>query len=224
MALISALLRDLDPTGKVSSLEQQFQLASLITSASARGTRPGAPEQFLTPLVVRLFVERSVKLQAEGRALEALPSSVPEAYFDFLRGVNPRDSSKPNFFSDEDMLRAARVLAVACLGESYVPGEIDSELARRVLMDAGWYGADKRDPIERLKSNGILVQRSLGSRYRLSFALDPVAEYLVADELVEKNFDSAAQLKALLKEVKRRRAAAGFLSALNITIRARQTE
>ena len=68
MALISTLLRDLDHNKTVTSPEERFQLASQITSASARGEMPGTSEQFLTPLAVRLFVERSIGLRQEGRS------------------------------------------------------------------------------------------------------------------------------------------------------------
>jgi hypothetical protein len=53
-------------------------------------------------------------------------------------------------------------------------------------VHAGWTNLDRKDPIDRLKKNGVLIERELGPYSRLRFTLDPIAEFLAASAYAEE--------------------------------------
>lgn len=213
MFFLSTLLRDVGTGQTFSRLADQVDLATRL----ARMIRHGDRDVPLTPLLVWLFVSRAVELVESGRSLDQLPASVPEAYFEYLCMVNPDDSTSEHHLENERMLVAARALARLALGENYVPKDVPKERARGALRARGFTEAP--DPIERLARNGVIVERSYGGRSLLSFALDPVAEYLAADDALEEAGDRVEDLDALLASVRAKGAsAAGFLVALELTL------
>jgi hypothetical protein len=54
------------------------------------------------------------------------------------------------------------------------------------LKNNGWASFDRINPIDRLKSNGVLFQREIGAYTRLRFTLDPIAEFLGAFAYAEE--------------------------------------
>jgi hypothetical protein len=167
----------------------------------------------LTPLVVRLFVDRAVRLATDGRTLDELPTSVPQAYFAYLCDINPKASDSEHFLTDDEMLQAARGLAELSLGTGFVPRHFEVEAALRALRERGVDAP--RDAIESLKRSGVLVESRPGARYLLRFALDPVAEYLAAEEyLAPTGVDSAEREEVFSKVRAAGDPAKGFLVAL----------
>src|SRR5262245_24104424 len=104
--------------------------------------------------------------------------------------------------------------------EHFVPQDVAKETARKLLAESGWTNP-AIDPIERLKLNGVLVERSAGARFVVAFTLDPVAEYLAADEHFEPGAGDAESLNKRAQVQERGEAAEGFLLALSLTVRSR---
>jgi hypothetical protein len=176
-------------------------------------------ETKLTPLIVRLFIDRAIKLVGEGHPLSELPSSVPDAYFSYLVDVNPKEAASEYWMSDADMLRSARCLAMLSIGENFKPQDFAREAAEQALESAGWPKATRSVPIERLKLNQILVERRSGPRFMLSFALDPVAEFLAADEMLDRCNGARVAEDKLRADVEAKGAEVrGFLSALDLVL------
>lgn len=212
MAFMAGLLRDAPSDAHFDRVASQVDLAHRLMVMITIDGR----ELPLTPLVVKIFVDRAVQLARTDASLSELPKSIPEAYFEYMRAVNPKDEGGPHVMTDEAMLKAARLVAVAALGNNYIPKALDSEAIRPILESAGWTRANGDvDPIERLRLNGVLVQRFAGSRVRWEFALDPVAEYLAADEYLIRLYGDVAALKLLLSAVESAgMLAKGFYGAL----------
>jgi hypothetical protein len=176
---MQALLRQHPESTAISTFREVTDLQTHLVDMIQLNDR----EVELTPLVASLFIRRAVKLVGEGHAMSDLPGSVPDAYFSYLTDVNPTEPTAEHWLSHEDMLRAARCLALLSLGRNCKPQDFSREAAERALEQAGWPKTTRAVPIKRLILNGILVeQRRLGARHMLSFALDPLAEFLAADE------------------------------------------
>jgi hypothetical protein len=77
----------------------------------------------------------------------------------------------------------------------------------------GWAGFDEINPIDRLKSNGVLFQREIGAYTRLRFALDPIAEFLGAFAYAE---ECGADQESWTRILKESISAPGFQIALKL--------
>jgi hypothetical protein len=162
---------------------------------------------------VRLFVEQAFKLIREGRSLDELPSTLPEIYFLHLRLINPQDQNSPHFLDNEAMFKVAKALAKLAVGSDYVPKEFPRQAAAPVLLSIGEPISTQRDPLERLKLNGVLMEKpaGLGPRYR--FTLDPIAEFLAAVAYAEEFGSDPDRWQQLVDGAK---TAPGYIAALKL--------
>jgi RecA/RadA recombinase len=169
--LQSAAGRELFPI-----LQDQMVLAEKLASLIRLGDR----EVPLTPLLVRLYVDKAVALKKANEPLAGLPVSIPDVYFDFLRTVNPQGPGVANALSNEQMLRAAEIVGKLALEPDFIPKELARSVARERLAAQGWKEPEKLDPLQRLIDNGVLLEREAGIDGLLRFVLDPIAEMLAA--------------------------------------------
>ncbi len=169
-----------------------------------------------------------MKLIESGRSLQELPSSIPDSYFAYLNDLNPQDPTVPFYFSKIDLFKAARVLAKLSLAHPYIPRSIDWDNGWLQLKQAGFKDDDAKHLIERLKLNGVIIEHDDGARSTLSFSLDPMAEYLAADELVHTILSSSSvttSYKQLRQKVSEQgEHAKGFLEALEVTWQVRSNK
>ena len=84
----------------------------------------------ITPLLVRLYVERALHLLDKGRNLDELPGSIPEIYFDYLRQVNPKSVTAEHYLDETQMIRSCCALAKVMLARQVHP-RIVQRLGRR---------------------------------------------------------------------------------------------
>ena len=180
--------------------------------------KTGSTQRRVTPLLIKLFVEAASRLRKEGKPLDQLPPSVPETILDYLRAVNPKDPKTPNRASDEDMVRAARVMGMCCLEFSFIPHDFLRDRAEAALHGEGTW-KDQVDLITRLVNNGVLEQKAVAGEFVLSFNLDPAAEYLAAMFWLSKHRSNNEQwmhwLDGLEQVDKFPQSILGFLVALD---------
>jgi hypothetical protein len=162
--------------GPLARIKGQLNLGQRLASLIELRTPDGVKEIPILPLPVRLFVERAVELLATGRSLDDLPASLPDIYLQYLCQINPKptDGARPadgvNLLTDEDMLRAAKVLGRVALEPNHVPKEFLTDTARNALTTAEWTRADSENAIERLQSNGVIYQTRIGASFRAPFS------------------------------------------------------
>ena len=91
------------------SFKNRIDLARRLADVITVGPR----ELPVTPLLVKLFVERALERAKPSSKpdLDDPPRSVPEVYFDYLRGLNPDDPSADNYLSDDVMMEAVKLIA-----------------------------------------------------------------------------------------------------------------
>jgi hypothetical protein len=194
-----------------SSIEDQLELGKKLASL-IQGNAGG---RLITPLIVKLFVDRAIELVEKQDSIDNLPNSIPEVYFDYLRRVNPSGDGIANQVPDDEMMRAAEVLGELCLGKDFVPREFTRSNARLVLAQEGWVYPGPLDPIQRLVDNGVLVERVSGTDTFLRFLLDPLAEFLGAMACSRRCSDNAERWHDLIQRVEELTdSALGFKMAL----------
>jgi len=79
--------------------------------------------------LVTLYVERAIDILSRKQSLDDLPSTVAEAYFDFLRQLF-RDTAQ---IGADRMLAAVKATAKLSLGERFVPARFSSDAALRTI-------------------------------------------------------------------------------------------
>jgi hypothetical protein len=203
-----------------SQLELGKRLADLIAVRTAE--RDKTQEIPMLPLPVVLFVSDAVALVRNGKSLDALPSSLPDVYANYLRRVNPKVHGIENGLDDETMLRTAKALARLALGSDYIPKEFSRDRGMQCLKSEAADIPAGIDPLLRLVANGVLLSKELGATTYLRFALDPVAEFLAAEAYFDQGAGEEACLclRQLLSDSER---APGFHTALLHTIQARDS-
>jgi hypothetical protein len=188
-----------------------------VKRAVAATFKNGAALPTVTPLIVTLIADHAVELWKSRTPLSELSASSADAIVAYLRRVNPQDEGTPNCVSDEVMIRAARILAKCCLGETYTPKDFDRVEAEARLREAGCDGRPS-DVIARLIANDVLEPVAHAGTSFLSFDLDPVAEYLAAMYVLNDLRDNRPGWEAWIEELRRTpgypAGMQGFLGAL----------
>jgi photosystem II stability/assembly factor-like uncharacterized protein len=201
--------------GVFATAQEQIDLGQRIVSM----IRVGGKEMPLTPLLVRLYVTKAMTLAGRGASLDELPRSIPEAYFDYLRSVNPEAPSLLHGMHPKEMLRSAELIAEMTLRDDLVPKEVLRSEVRKRLLESGWPNPAMLDPVERLMINGVLVEKEAGTDSLIRFILDPVAEYLGGMAMAKECGTDAARWRGLLETVRLNRdQAAGFRNALLVLV------
>ena len=195
-------------------IEMQLDLASrLVTIITV-----GQDKVPVTPLLVMTFVEQAVDQAAIPGApdLDTLPKNVPEVYFEYLRRVNPSDSSAANYLPDDDMMHAAKVIARVEIGDDFQPKRVDKKDIQAALQQSGLN--EQPDSVQRLLDNQVLESKVVGASTLVAFALDPIAEYLAAFAHAEDCGADETSWRTLWDAVAEHGDnAAGFNEALRIT-------
>jgi photosystem II stability/assembly factor-like uncharacterized protein/RecA/RadA recombinase len=190
-------------------LELGRRLAGLLVTRT--GEQPP-----ITPLLVKLFVDKTVKLATENPSIPlsqlALPVSIPEVYFDYLCGLNPHGAEAADELEDSRMLELARTLASLALGDEFVPKEFTATMARERLKLSR--PATER-VLGRFVANGVFFKKRVGGVDIYRFILDPIAETLGAFEHALSCGSDPIKWEGLIEAVLRRgESGKGFLLAL----------
>ena len=156
---------------------------------------------------------------------EGLATTIPETILDYLRRVNPDEPQIENRLKDDVMIQAAKRLAQLELGNTFLPGNwVDRAEVGDRLETFGFQAVDTI--LDRLKANGVLGEDKTAGTSRVRFALDPVAEYLAAIQMVtDCSHDAAAwagQLDKVENADKFPAQQRGFVNALDVCVRTYQ--
>jgi hypothetical protein len=149
---------------------------------------------------------------------------VPEIFVDYLRRVHSGPAADTRDSPEDEFFRAARVVAKASLGARMVPSDFSADEATTALEAAG-LGARATELLAALTSRGVIEHRALGGISILRFALNPVAEYLAAIQMVSDlrqlgRAEVAARIDALTEIEGYPSASDGYLRAFATCYRA----
>lgn len=158
-----------------ADMKSQLDLASRFASV----IRLQETSVQVTPLLVKLYVDKALRLRRADAPLDTLPNSIPEMYYEFLEEVNPDDSDAPNYLPHEEMFRTVELLGRLSLENDFVPKEFLKSRARHVFKEQNRDNAGI-DAIQRLVDNNVLQESPAGSEIFVRFTFDPVAEFVAA--------------------------------------------
>ncbi len=173
--LITTVLQSYDDH-PLLKLEDQLAFAQKI----AQIFKSGDKDLPVTPILVRIVITNLIENYITGirdttELIDKIPATIPQVYFDYLKLVNPGNTSMKNYLSEELMLRIVTLMGKLSVGESFVPHDFSLEDARseikKILPDL------TVDPVQRLIDNNILTKKTMLDSYFLRFNLDPLAEY-----------------------------------------------
>lgn len=199
------------------TLETAQRLVHLIRFSDQDGEQQALS---MTPLLVKLFVDQAYDHAQDSGSHRELPSSIPDIYIEYLKKLNPDDKIVPDYVDDNEMLKAAAALAKLAVLPDFVPKAIALDHALLALQEAGFESGQDRSVIRRLILNGVTTQHDVGIQQRLIFNLDPVAEYLAAEQIIieiKDGTNSAEHFEQLkLRVDEKGLSAIGFLETLKI--------
>ena len=130
----------------------------------------------ITVLLATLYAEQMIA-KAE-RAIADLPDNIPELMLHYLNQLNR--NLEDNKLDDRAVHRVAKAIAWQCLKRTYRPAEAKRDDILTAL--------DRDDAAARLDylENRLRVIQTVGAaKDKIRFALDPLAEYLAALQMVE---------------------------------------
>jgi hypothetical protein len=154
----------------------------------------------IRPLFAKLAIERST-------AGESIPASYSALVRDYVAQLKPRGEGA---LREEDFLRAARLVALACVDEDLAPRQVSLEFLRGQLKAQPLpFFPEGKDPKEMRPETVLdqLVQCGLVERVAtalaaidLRFSFDLIAEYLAAMHVVLQGAEKMKEFKERLGE------------------------
>ncbi len=170
-----------------------------------------AGKRDITVLLAKLFAEHMIGRKEAGPS-HALPTNLPDLVLAYVNELN-RAVCNTQRLHDYVVQRDAQVVAWECLRQHFRP---ESAAVDDVVRALG--GTDARARLDYLEAQLKLIHVAEPARDRVSFTLDPLAEYLAALHLVSQNADNATLWRAFLDQVaalqNEHEMIAGFLRAV----------
>jgi hypothetical protein len=209
--ITSLLARLPEERSTLNTMELQLDLGNRIVHL----LRSSENETPLTPLLVKLYVERAVELLFQGKTMDELPKTIGEAYFDFvlqlLRGSDIGDTAVA--------LESLKALSVLSLGDQFAPGRFGWERAVEALLPIAGTGAQVI--LNKLVSAGLLATERMGLQVLVQFVLDPLAEFCAAYAYAQRCGANRSEWRKLAASVKgAAEGAHGFRTALSSVVSA----
>lgn len=150
----------------------------------------------ITVLLAKMYADLVINAKEQSLNLESLPQSIPDLALGYIRTLNER--IQENRASYQQIKEVAQRIALECLRTDFQPRPIN----RNHLYDL-FPGRDDVDTIvDYLETRLGIVETDGAASPLLRFSLDPLAEYLAAVSLVEKNRGDDALWQAFISEVK----------------------
>jgi hypothetical protein len=131
----------------------------------------------VTPLLITLFIEAAIKINAEGFDLASLPNSIPETYISYVQSFET-DPGAQRGVRPSLLVEASVILGPVALSDLFTPSEFNRNTALAMLKVIP--GDTAETLLEKLRLAGVLSSRQLAGRIYYKFAFDPVAEYMAA--------------------------------------------
>ena len=133
----------------------------------------------ITPLLAKLYVDNSVAFREERNGVSK-PRNIPDIFLEYLNQLNRAIPTAR--LDDAKVHQIAKVVAFECVRQDLRPAHAEIRSVQSALSRVGASEEDLRYLCERLCLIDVV---SPGDR--IQFGLDPLAEYLAALHLVDRN-------------------------------------
>jgi HEAT repeat protein len=127
-----------------------------------------------TVLLAKLYAEQMIAAK-EKQASERLPESIPDLMLEYINRINRRVSG----MDDRTLHAAAKAIAWECLRQGFRP------MPARVDDVVKALGVNAQSTLDYMEFNLRLLETIGAGRDRIRFALDPLAEYMAAFQVLE---------------------------------------
>jgi HEAT repeat protein len=157
-------------------------------------------QRHITVLLAKLYAEQligvkdgtSTTVGAQGLA-PLLPNNIPDLMLSYLNELNQDVTGDK--FDDRTVQQDAKAIAWECLKQTYRPATAKREEALAVLG-----GDDAEARLKYLENRLRLIQTIGPAQDQIRFALDPLAEYLAALQLLEHYGKNQGQWRKFLSQ------------------------
>ena len=173
--------------GKSSLLkgEKFFQLASDLQRLV------GA--QKVTPLFAKMYIDLFVS--SKNGLGGVLPTTIPDLVLEYLNHLNRKITSEARK-DDNEVHGLAKLVAYVCVGSTFRPSPARINAALGALRDDG----REKEDLSYLEKRLRLIH-TLPPGEEIRFSLDPLAEYLAAMRLIDRNQQSESAWGDFLRTV-----------------------
>ena len=171
LLFITATLSDLPEEKRAfNTMELQLEIGNRIV----RMLDSPRKDILLTPLLVKLYIDRAIDILARGAEFDQLPHDLAGAYVEFILSI-----LRSNDFADESAaLEALKTIARLVVGRNFIPGKVQWKAAEEALQNAREHVPSLI--LDRLMKAGLIAVDRNGLELMLQFVLDPLAEYCAA--------------------------------------------
>jgi hypothetical protein len=164
----------------------------------------------ITALLAKLYIDLTIA-RKDGEVGGSAPRHVHELFMVYLNRLNKR--RQPSDPDDATVHQDAKNLAWCCLRETLKPGPVAIDDA---LDSLG--GKEREQRLRYLRDVLGLIENLGPNPRRLRFSLDPIAEHLAAQRVLEASGSNEAQWNLILDKIERSgdgaADCAGFVTAL----------
>jgi HEAT repeat protein len=160
-----------------------FDACSRLSSITGQGN--------LTVLLAKLYADQIIAAK-ERKVFDVLPQNVPDLMLSYLNYLNR--GFEGDSFTDQDVQRAAKVIAWECLKETYRPIVAPIQAVLDALKTNGLDQAF----IQYFEKQLRLLQTVGPGHDAIQFTLDPLAEYMGALHLLETYGENLENWQAFL--------------------------
>jgi hypothetical protein len=166
----------------------------------------------ITPLFATLYVDYAIASKEETGLPSSRPENIPTLILEYLSKLNRKVAAQ--VLDDATVLRAAKVIAWECLRENLRPTPAKTDRVLRALEEIG----ATKDDLRYLELRLRLIE-SIEPGEELRFRLDPLAEYLAALYVVERNEADKERWQAFLESVDRIPGSPGKIRGFLVAVR-----
>lgn len=136
----------------------------------------------VTALLAKLYADQLIAAKVEGIQQSPLIRSgnIPELMLWYLNELNRSVTAEGNKLSDRIVRQDAKIIAWECVKQTFQP-----TTAKRDTIVAVLSGNDPENRLKYLEERLHLIQTIGAAQDKICFALDPLAEYLAAMQMLE---------------------------------------
>ncbi|MDZ7969725.1 MAG: HEAT repeat domain-containing protein [Nostoc sp. DedSLP03] len=136
----------------------------------------------VTALLAKLYADQLIAVKVEGIQQSPLIRSgnIPELMLWYLNELNRSVTAEGNKLSDRIVRQDAKIIAWECVKQTFQP-----TTAKRDTIVAVLSGNDPENRLKYLEERLHLIQTIGAAQDKIRFALDPLAEYLAAMQMLE---------------------------------------
>lgn len=181
----------------IGEAEKEKLFGNTIFDYNSGDLKKLAGEKEISILMAKLYAEQMIA-QKQGTISNDLPNSIPELMIQSIKILHKKTPSEDLDFSD--VIKVAKIIAYESLNKDYRPIPASKNDVEKELENVENYKKilkHLQDKLKVIETKGIEDDK-------FAFKIDPLAEYLAASCMVEKNSGDKTKWKNSLKDIQKK--------------------